>query len=126
MKHWSRLLFICLFTLLQSVAPLAHAHINGDHGNGSLHAVELERPLAEGPELAEPGFSIPDSPAIGMPHQLSRDNTPILLDTLAQLALPPLALMQTLPAQGWLASARYSHTSLRYETPLSHAPPGLA
>ena len=126
MKHWSRLLIICLFTLLQSVAPLAHAHINGDHGNGSLHAVELERPLLEISELASPGFSIPDSPAIGMPHQLSRDNTPILLDTLAQLAMQPSAPMQTRPIQDCPASAGYCHKHPRYETPLSHAPPALA
>lgn len=126
MKHWSRLLFICLFTLLQGVAPLAHAHINGDQGNSGLHAVELERTLAEAPESLGPAFSLPDSPAIGMPHQLARDNTPLLLDTLARLPAPPLALMQLRPASDWPASTRYHPVHPRYETPLSHAPPALA
>lgn len=125
MRKLARLMFICLFTLLQCVAPLAHAHIDGDQSNHGLHAVEFEHALG-GHELSRCEASSPESPAIGMPHELPRDNS-------LELALaPPRALPQLPPAtaQPTIAAVVASLAPIlgpgSFETPLSHAPPALA
>jgi hypothetical protein len=125
MKNLARLLFICLFTLLQCVAPLAHAHIDGDQSNEGLHAVEFEHALWN-LDLSRSTASTPESPAIGMPHELPRDTSlelalapPRAQPQLPPAAARPCATMATLP----LASTPGPGP---FETPLSHAPPALA
>jgi hypothetical protein len=126
MKHWFRILLICLFALLQSVAPLAHAHINGDHANGSVHAVELEHALFGELNFAEPAFSTPDSPSIGMPHELQREISLDLCGTALFSPTPPPEASRLLYLIGGNHHALLNTAVTPYEIPFSHAPPALA
>ena len=125
MKKVARALFICLFTLLQCVAPLAHAHIDGQQGSGGLHTLEFEY-AASSLQLSHSEASTPDSPAIGMPHELPRDSS-------AELAPPPpLATLLTRP-DAHTGEIRFPCTrrlpvpvERPFDTPFSHAPPALA
>jgi len=117
-----QLLLILLFTLLQSVAPLAHAHVNGEQANDCVHAVEWEHALS--PVLDEPALSTPDSPAIGMPQQLSRDShMPDLAAPPQALHFPPPAVQAALHTQHPTAAPKQLSTC---QTPFAHAPPALA
>lgn len=42
LNHTIRLLLLMLFVLLQCVAPLAHAHVNGDNADQSMHFDDID------------------------------------------------------------------------------------
>jgi hypothetical protein len=74
MKRVTHTLLIALFTLLQSIAPLAHAHINGQHDG--IDPPKFSSPYQHNEIIvhAEGGIEGEASPTIGLSNEFQRDN----------------------------------------------------
>ena len=88
-------MLLLIFALLQGIAPLAHAHINGSNADKGLHLPEVELSTAHGPStISQPG-SIVETQDPGVQGGQSLDEyitahalaTGFLLETVEQSAL---------------------------------------
>ena len=48
MKRFARILLLLIFALLQGIAPLAHAHINGSSAGYGVHLPEAQLSISHG------------------------------------------------------------------------------
>ncbi len=69
------LLLLIIFALLQSVAPLVHAHVEG--GGAGIHAPGLEAPhhILNVQQANQNVIEVAESAAISMADQLQRDDS---------------------------------------------------
>ncbi len=74
MKRATHILVAVLFALLQSVAPLAHAHIGGDHSAQHLHLHEIQQQLDDASQLSSPSVEAADSRAVGVSKAKQRNS----------------------------------------------------
>jgi hypothetical protein len=121
-RHF-RLLLLMLFALLQCVAPLAHAHVNGNNADQKVH------------------LAIIDSPWLTA-HDSNSAHLTVEPDHSAVVCLPPesgcsdLKIAQPLPVNEKCPSALCEHITLQfvnlyqqslpltpYQHPCSQAPP---
>jgi hypothetical protein len=68
------MLVAVLFALLQSVAPLAHAHVGGDHSARHLHLHEIQQQLDDASQLTNTRAEAADSRAIGVSKAKQRNS----------------------------------------------------
>lgn len=68
------MLVAVLFALLQSVAPLAHAHVGGDHSARYLHVHEIEQQLNAPSQVSNTRAEAADTRAIGVSKAKQRNS----------------------------------------------------
>lgn len=123
--RYMRLFMLMTFALLQGMAPLAHAHINGHSEDHHIHLAEVDSHQAYEHELASPSATVEEDHArtVGMQPEFRGK----------KLELVKLALPAALPAVPEVAPAaedvRFPAfdipriTSLPFHHPVSQAPP---
>ncbi|MDD4910966.1 MAG: hypothetical protein PHP57_01595 [Sideroxydans sp.] len=117
-----RLFTLLSFALLQSIAPLVHAHVDGQNTHPTALAMSPALPFA----LIEHQHSVieqDESQAIGLPHELQRDETPIITGSSTQLA-PPAA--QSVLSLFFFKHLQSQAISVAFITPHTLAPPRSA
>lgn len=119
MNRITHILMILLFALLQSVAPLVHAHVDGHnfHANSVQTALQTNNQSIQFCSSAEEF----ESPAISLDNEIQREVNDTLADNLAPLPLLPASNIATLTvtsANSW--PARIDNT---YRHPPRQAPP---
>lgn len=111
---------ICLFALLQCIAPLAHAHLDGNNADDGLH----DRALSGCHTLQSTSFSLPESAAIGMPEAFPRNGSLDIATAppLHNPTLPPREDLTALPGLRLSPPVPATHLTSS-PPPLAHAPP---
>lgn len=120
MKKSLNTLLLVAFALLQSVAPLVHAHVNGEQ-SGVLPPV-FELVYHAGNELSQADCFIAatDSPAINLSHEFHRDSQPALPSPgLTRIVEPALVGFAIFPS---IEALRFS-SFLPYSRAHAQAPP---
>jgi hypothetical protein len=127
MKKSVHILLVVVFALLQCVAPLVHAHVNGEHVHahaGVLSpALELHHSLAS--ELSQASCYIEqhESPAISLAQEFQRNAQPALPSpSFIHTVNPPSAVVVNFPAP---VASRVS-SFLPYSRAHAQAPPTFA
>ncbi len=80
MKRATHILVAVLFALLQSVAPLAHAHVGGDHSAQHLHLHEIQQQLDDASHLSNTRVDAADSRAIGVSKAKQRSSVHVVFN----------------------------------------------
>ena len=122
MKKLLHILSLLLFTLIQCVAPLVHAHVDGIQSSATFHAhgIPHYQYQISAQELSRSHVESYESAAISIPHEIQRDNTIAILDIAFTLSHP------SSPQQAKVSP--YSHDSQHistcaYRKPPTQAPP---
>lgn len=115
-------LLVLVFALLQCVAPLVHAHVDGQNSGLIPPAFSLQSPADEQLALTDCVMEASESAAIGLAHKLPRNEQAALPQPIfrATLDVPPatVAEFNSLSATRILFFTPYSKS-------LSQAPPTL-
>jgi hypothetical protein len=123
-KRYMQLLLLVIFALLQGMAPLAHAHINGHSEDHHIHLAELDAHPGHVYEQASPTATVGEDHArtVGMQPEFRSNKL-----ELAKIALPDAIV---LPAVISAESAccfpvidTPRATSFHFHHPVSQAPP---
>jgi hypothetical protein len=77
MKQPLHILALLLFALTQFVAPFAHAHVDGIHGDSSIHTSDMPRHLHL-PGLSQCHIESHESQAVGPQQEYPRDDASII------------------------------------------------
>jgi hypothetical protein len=116
---------IALFTVLQCMAPLVHAHVDGINSDSAIHAHELRlhAPLTQDTYISLDYVQQADAAVIELPHEFQR-NHPLSPD---QAPLPDFSLKPEAKAAITLTVHAQSRTlhlrSTPYFLPEAQAPP---
>ncbi len=95
-KQLHRLLLLT-FALLQCIAPLAHAHVEG--GGAGVHAPGLEAPhhFLNVKQASQSVIEVAESAAISMADQLQRDDSVVFspaVEVTQTVNVPPLVVIK--------------------------------
>ena len=117
-----RLQMLVLFTLLQCVAPVAHAHVNGHNTDHGVHLAFIEHAGLSGHHSALPRLAVAEdnSSVVVMPPEYRSADLAIAQS--AAVAEQLFALREHI-AFSFVASGRQALPLLSYQHPRSQAPP---
>lgn len=131
-RTWKNLCLIALLSMLQSIAPLVHAHVSGDfHSSGiHLHSGNIQLQLNGGitghdhaaptqPELRK--FQA-ESPAIGMTQGYKNEYVFFLTDIHGSPPIEPPVSSQN-PLSSIRAGQQQAPAHFTYSRPPAQAPP---
>jgi hypothetical protein len=128
LTHFFRIQLLLLFALLQCVAPLAHAHVNGDNAGHKVHLDIIDSPWlsAHDHDAGEAGLSAErvhsdHSAVVSMPPEFRYGGLAVAQASGAT-AEPVLAL-RAYRAICFVALPRQRIAFLPYQLPSSQAPP---
>jgi hypothetical protein len=118
--RFAQFLLLAVFTLLQGVAPLLHAHVTeGPHNGTGLHAPEIGPPVALAGEAAM--ASERQSPYVDVAEQWRRATHDLAPPrTAISLAIPRIERVSALIPR----DAAVQRHSPSYARPPAQAPPG--
>lgn len=119
-----RSLLLSLFVLLQCVAPLAHAHVNGDHADRHVHIAALDAAWGEHASHAEKArLSHGDhhAAAVCMPPEFRC--SALLIDQPADAGNTGMPLLPEHGALVFDAIRPLGFSPPPYQHPFSQAPP---
>jgi hypothetical protein len=116
------ILALLSFALIQCVAPLVHAHVDGIQSNAAFHAhgIPHYQHLISTQELSRSHVESYESAAISIPHEIQRDNSLAIIDNAFTFSHPSSPQLTTVTP----ASHSSQHISTyAYQKPPTQAPP---
>jgi hypothetical protein len=128
LTHFFRIQLLLLFALLQCVAPLAHAHVNGDNADSKVHLDIIDSAWLSvhdhdtseaqlSAELAHPDHSA----VVSMPPEYRYSDSPVA--QISGASVEPLLAMREYVTILFAAPPRQSIAFLPHLFPCSQAPP---
>jgi hypothetical protein len=123
LTRYARLPLLLLFTLLQSVAPVAHAHVNGQHADQHVHLAYLDHLDAGGnpPGLPQLSVETGHSSVVSMPPEYRPAEHAVL--QAPALADDCIFALRENAVQRIAPLPRLALPFLPYQHPCSRAPP---
>jgi len=123
-----RLYLLLLFALLQCVAPLAHAHVNGDNADGNVHLASIDSAWLYEHSLNQHDSAVTQlsvehehSAVVCVPPE-SRGSEPVVDQPIAEIIRQLLATREH-GVFSFAAPPRQILSSTPYQHPYSQAPP---
>lgn len=120
-----RFLLLLLFVLLQCVAPLAHAHVNGDSADQKPHLATIDTSWSgthyHDANAEQCAIETDHSAVVSMPPEYRYNDMAVAQVNGA--SLEPLLALRGYVTLAFVASARPNFSLHPYQLPCSQAPP---
>lgn len=125
LTHLIRFLLLLLFAFLQCVAPLAHAHVNGNHAGQNAHLDSIDAPWSGAhrhvPDAAHVALEEQHSAVVCMPPEYRC--TGLAIDQAVVVSRQNPLLLREHSALLPVALQRHNLPLSPYQHPCSQAPP---
>jgi len=125
LMHLLRIQFLLLFSLLQCVAPLAHAHVNGDSADQKVHLAAIESSWLNSQDPVSSEVQLPaghdHSGVVSMPPEYRYGD--LALIHISDASVKPVLALRGYIALFFVVLPRQSIVCLPYQLPCSQAPP---
>lgn len=120
-----RVYLLLLFALLQCVAPLAHAHVNGDSADQKVHLATIESSWLNAHEhdfhAEQFAAELAHSAVVTMPPEYRFNDIAVV--QVSGASVEPLLALRVYSAPLFVAPPPQSIAFLPYQLPCSQAPP---
>jgi hypothetical protein len=125
MIHNIRFLLLLVFALLQCVAPLAHAHVNGDSADQNPHLATIDASWSGSHDhdasAEQCAIETDHSAVVSMPPEYRYSDMAVAHVNGA--SPEPLLALRAYTTISFVTTARQSFSLLPYQLPCSQAPP---
>jgi hypothetical protein len=123
LSRFIRMQLLLLFALLQCVAPVAHAHVNGHHADQHVHLAYLDQLDLTEPVSGLPHFAVEadHSSVVSMPPQYR--SADLTVEQAVDATVERLTPLREYAAQQFVSLPRQTLPFFPYQHPCSQAPP---